>query len=131
MLADMTDPEAISFEVPGRPKRRPEDALQRAIIKYLRLALPRALVFHIPNGGARSKTEAAILKGLGVLPGIPDVAIIPAGGIARFIEVKAPKGRVSEAQSTLHAQMASLGIPYAVVRSMDDVEGALTAWGLK
>jgi len=31
---------------------------------------------HCPNGGARRKSEAKILAGLGVKPGVPDVLVI-------------------------------------------------------
>lgn len=59
------------------------------------------LLFHIPNGGERSKSEAARFKAEGVKPGVPDLflpaARYPWNGL--FVELKRQKGgRVSDAQ---------------------------------
>jgi hypothetical protein len=51
--------------------RHPETGLQLAAVEYLGYAKPAAIWLHIPNGGKRSKTEAAILKGMGVKVGAP------------------------------------------------------------
>lgn len=57
--------------------RHPEDDLQRAVVQYLDVALPAdAVAYAVPNGGKRSRTEAARLKGLGVRAGVPDLAIV-------------------------------------------------------
>jgi hypothetical protein len=59
---------------------RPEQTIQRAVIEHLAVRrTPRTFAFHVPNGGARSKIEAAILKGLGVVAGVPDVIAIRDG----------------------------------------------------
>ena len=52
----------------------------------------RGLLFHIPNGGKRTKVEAARLKAMGVVPGVPDLflAIAGYGYYGLFIEVKKP-----------------------------------------
>lgn len=52
----------------------------------------RRLLFHIPNGGKRTKIEASRLKAMGVLPGVPDLFLaLPSGGYhGMFIEVKKP-----------------------------------------
>lgn len=52
----------------------------------------RRLMFHIPNGGKRTKYEAARFKAMGVVPGIPDLFLaIPKGGYhGMFIEMKRP-----------------------------------------
>lgn len=67
-----------------------EDAVQRSIIGWAELAIPRVLVIHVPNGGLRSKIEAGILKSLGVKAGFPDLVLWCPGGIAVPIEVKVP-----------------------------------------
>ena len=33
----------------------------------------RGLLFHIPNGGARSKREGRLFKDIGVFPGVADL----------------------------------------------------------
>ena len=49
-------------------------------------------MFHIPNGGKRTKIEASRLKAMGVLPAVPDLFLaLPLGGYhGMFIEVKRP-----------------------------------------
>ena len=114
-----------------RRRAQPEAELQRAIVEGLRLLLGRwYLVLHVPNGGARRKTEAAILKGLGVVAGAGDILICGAG-FSGWLEVKAPRRLQSPAQREFDQACQVRGIPYAVV---DDVETALAivvaAWGL-
>ncbi len=73
---------------------RPEQALHRAAAQYLdAVLLESAVWFHCPNGGARNRTEAAILSGLGVKPGIPDLLILYRGQLIG-IELKAQTGRL-------------------------------------
>ena len=110
--------------------KRHEDALQRAIIEYLRLVLPASdyRVFAIPNGGARTAAEAGILKATGVLAGVPDVEILGPLGRSWRIEVKTPEGRLSPAQEAFRAWMVPIGVPYVVARTIDDVKAALTHW---
>lgn len=59
------------------------------------------LLFHIPNGGRRSKSEAARFKAEGVKPGVPDLFLPVARGPYHglFIELKRQKGgTISPAQ---------------------------------
>src|SRR5215211_2045081 len=42
---------------------------------------PGTFAFHPANGGARRRVEAALLKGLGVVPDVPDVIAIKAGRV--------------------------------------------------
>lgn len=57
--------------------KRPEEALHRAAVAYLRASLPKPwLVWHTPNGGGRSKAEAGILKAMGTLAGMPDLFVL-------------------------------------------------------
>lgn len=53
-----------------------EDELQIMVMNYIRSAYPEAISFHVPNGGARSKSQGALLKAMGVLPGVSDVFIM-------------------------------------------------------
>jgi hypothetical protein len=60
--------------------RRPEDQIQRAVLEHLRIRGARdAFAFAVPNGGGRSPIEAAIMKGLGIRAGVPDLIIIHVG----------------------------------------------------
>ena len=73
--------------------RRPEQTLQRAVLDHLRWrGMPGLFVFHYPAGGWRSSGEAAILKGLGVTPGVPDLLILHQGKL-HALELKSARGR--------------------------------------
>lgn len=73
--------------------RRPEQNVQIGIMSHL---LPKQvyqrfekfLVFHVPNGGARSKVEAGIMQAMGTLAGVADITLLIRGGITVFIELK-------------------------------------------
>lgn len=115
---------------------RHEDPIHIAIIDYLRATLPHGWVIqHTPNK-PRSKIAGAQEKRMGALAGWPDIAVYgrETGGTpyptAFFLEVKAPKGRVSENQHTVHDKLLDLGFDVAVVRSVDDVRAKVKEWGL-
>ena len=59
-----------------------------------------SLIFAIPNGGLRSKSQAAKLKMEGVKAGIPDLFLPVAsrGYYGLFIELKRPNGKTSPKQ---------------------------------
>jgi hypothetical protein len=107
-----------------------EARIQAAVVAWIRTVSPDALVFHIPNGGLRSKVEAARMKWTGVLAGVPDLAIVTPGGRVRFIEVKAQGGSLSPAQRDIHGSLTALGTPPAIVRSIEDARRAFAAWGI-
>ena len=65
------------------------------------------LLFHIPNGGFRRKQEAALLKASGVRSGVPDLCL-PSNGGCLWIELKAPDGRASMAQSHWIGRLSQL-----------------------
>lgn len=72
------------------------------------------LMHHIPNGGKRSKTEAARFKAQGVKPGVPDICLpVPKGGYhGLYIELKRAdpeKSRLSEYQRGWLVDLAIMG----------------------
>lgn len=113
-----------------RRREQPEQALHRSIAQLLDRVLPKdAFWFHVPNGGKRNKTEAGILKALGVRAGVPDILIAFRGGLYA-IELKAANGRLTAAQKDTIPRMQSAGVQTAVCRSIDDVVAELGAWGI-
>ena len=118
----------------SRRRRNDEELLQRAVAELLDL-LANAGQFwwaHVPNGGARTKAEAGILKAMGVKAGVADILIIshPAG-CAYWIELKAGAGVLSDLQANFGETMAGYyGAPYAVCRSIDEVRAVLKEWRL-
>lgn len=66
----------------------------------------KGLLFHIPNGGKRTKIEAAQFKGMGVVPGVSDFVFLYKQR-AYLIELKKPdgKGVISEHQERFKEQV--------------------------
>lgn len=70
------------------------------------------LMFHIPNGGKRSKAEAGRFKAEGVKAGVPDICLpVPRGGKhGLWIELKKEKGgQASPQQRHWIAQLKQQG----------------------
>jgi len=111
-------------------RRYVEDALQASIVQFIRTCAPECLVFAIPNGGLRSKREAARLKWTGVLAGVPDLIVVAPRHVV-FIEVKATKGVTSNDQKAVHAHLRALGYTVAIARSIEDVRLTLKHLGIK
>ncbi|MBV8107960.1 MAG: VRR-NUC domain-containing protein [Hyphomicrobiales bacterium] len=115
--------------------QRPRDLNREArnqvsIVEWIRVVAPDVLVFHVPNGGLRSKAEAARMRWTGVVAGIPDLIVVAPGGRAFFLEVKALGASLSEAQRAIHECLVALGTPPVIVCSIDDARRAFAAWGI-
>ena len=100
--------------------------VQCAYFEWARRHPTAKRAFAIPNGGARGKVTAAILKGEGVLAGVSDVLLpVPAHGAAGlWIEFKAP-GKTSATTKEQRAwleDMRSLGYHCCIA---DDAELAV------
>jgi hypothetical protein len=85
--------------------------------------------FHPANGGWRSRIEAAILKGLGVRAGVPDVIVVK-DGRTYALELKSPGGRLTAAQNAAHAALRAAGATVVTSYSLDDAISMLEEWGL-
>ena len=82
----------------------------------------------MPLGGG-GFNHGAKNKRLGTKKGLPDILVI-SGGHATWLELKAPKGRVQEAQEMCHAELREAGCGVYIVRSLDDLEAALRDAGV-
>lgn len=114
-------------------RRRPEQDLQRGVAQLLDAA--GFLWCHVPNGGARSRTEAAIMNGMGVKAGVPDILIFappprmrgyelrPLSGVA--IELKAGSNRETPAQVRWAEELEAAGWCVFTARNLDEVVAAL------
>lgn len=114
------------FQRAPRKRQNPEAVIQRAIIDRLRWL--GCLVVHVPNEGKRSARGGRFAKGIGMRPGFPDLLVYRAGRHA-LLEVKAPTGRLSPAQTETHGELHRQGIAVHVVRSQDEALAALRADG--
>ena len=109
---------------------RPEQQIQRAVFEHLAVrAASTVFAFHPANGGWRTRVEAAILKGMGVRAGVPDIIAVK-DGQCYALELKAPDGRLTPVQRDAHAALAAAGASVAVAYGLDDALARLEAWGL-
>ncbi len=58
---------------------------------------------------------------MGLRPGVGDLIVWWPTGIG-YVEVKAPTGRQSENQKHFQARCKEYGVPYDLVRSVEDVQ---------
>lgn len=104
--------------------RTPESTLQSACVTWFRLQYPglSRLLFAVPNGHYRSKRTACILKGEGVVAGVPDlILLVPRRMKASLcIEMKAGNGRQSPSQKDFQRDAEAVGNQYAVCRSFEE-----------
>ncbi len=113
-------------------RAQPEMQIHKAIMSFLDSALPSTVrAFHPANGGRRDAKTGAMLKALGVKAGVADIVLVRQGGVMAFIEVKAGKGSSSPAQKEWQDWCGENGVPYAVVRSIGDVQAVLTDWNIE
>lgn len=108
----------------------PEDVLQMQVARFLQIAAPALCWFHPANGGYRNPREAKKLKDMGVKPGVADLALILPDARAAFIELKVGKNKQTDTQKDFQAECERIGAPYAVCRSLDEVETTLRGWGV-
>lgn len=108
------------------PARHLESELQRACVQWFRLQYPKhaLLLFAVPNGGGRSRVEAAIMKGEGVVAGVSDLILLEARGQygAMCIEMKTDnKGsRQRKGQAEWQAATEAAGNLYVVCRTFEE-----------
>ncbi len=96
-----------------------EAEIQRAVFRHITTrGQPGLYVFHVPNGGYRRRTEAAILKGIGVRCGVPDVWL------------KAEGGRPTEAQLEAVEAIRNAGGFAAITYGLERAIRCLEVWRL-
>ena len=111
-------------------RRHPESQIQRSVAEHLRCRGARGAVWwHVPNGGARRKAEAAILKGLGVRAGVADLCFVHRGKFFA-LELKAASGRSSASQLAFRDEINAAGGFAADAVGLDAAIRCLESWGL-
>jgi hypothetical protein len=110
--------------------KRLEQQIQKAVVEHLRVrAAPNTFFFHVPNGGWRTRTEGAILKGMGVMPGTPDLFLVFQGR-CYALEIKPEGGRPTVQQLEVIAQLEKAGAFTSISCGLDAALRVLEAWGL-
>lgn len=109
---------------------RPEQAVQRACVEFLRQCAPDGLAWSAINPvPAKSKSVAGISKAMGMKAGIPDILLVWKGR-AIFVEVKADGGRLSPAQRDCQAGLKLAGALVHTVKSLNEFIDFLGAAGI-
>lgn len=112
-----------------------ESQEQQLLFEWAALSAGRwpelALMYHIPNGGSRSKSEAGRFRAEGVKAGVPDICLPAARGgyHGLYIELKRVKGgRVSPAQQGWIAALRDQGYCACVCKGWDDAAHIIKAY---
>lgn len=111
--------------------RNDEASLQASVVQYIRTVAPRCLCLHVPMGGLRTKAEAAKIKWMGGMAGVPDLIVVDERGRALFLEIKTAVGVLSKSQKDFRDLCLANHWPWAVCRSINDVREFLAANGIK
>ena len=117
--------------IANKKRKNPEAEIQRAIVKALRRALPHGLVHASINEQRKgNRRDQGIAIGMGAHPGFPDLLVMCEGRML-FIEVKAPKGTLSDNQKAFRDWSQAEGHAWALCRSVDDALAAARAAGFR
>ena len=116
--------------------RHAESEIQQACVAWFRWQYPMyaKLLFAVPNGGGRSKVEAQIMSGEGVVAGVADMLLlVPTQryhGLCieykrtaiRYVDGKryVLKTYQSPAQKEWQKAVEAVGYKYVVVRSLEE-----------
>jgi hypothetical protein len=103
-----------------------ESDIQKAIVQYLELM--GVYFFSINNEmagwGKNAMHRTMHFKAMGLRAGASDLVLVLNKKVV-FLEIKTPKGRLSENQKTFKTAVEDLGHLYKVARSVQDVEQLL------
>lgn len=113
---------------PSRKQRsEPEHDLQVACFQWFSLQYPslRGRLVAVPNGGHRSKAEAAKFKAEGVVAGVSDLILLKSnhdyGALLIEMKTSARTSKQSDKQKEWEKNITSLGeYKYVVCRTLDD-----------
>lgn len=99
-----------------------EADIHRQIVEYFDVM--GIFCFHIPNERNSSMANMRNLKKLGLRSGAPDLEVwLPTHNGVRivYMEIKSENGKLSENQKAFRERCEKAGLPYHVVRSLDNV----------
>ena len=101
-----------------------ESQIQIACVQWFRLQYKRLalLLFAVPNGGARRRTEAAIMKAEGTTKGVADLILLfPSNGFHGLcIEMKTKTGIQRDSQKEWQRAVEYAGFKYIICRSVEE-----------
>lgn len=98
-----------------------EDVLQMKVYVWFNNTYPEyaGMLFHVPNGGKRSKVEAMKFERMGVYPGVAD--LLGFIGPPFALELKRPDGKNGQgpAQKKWQEKWESHGKEYVIMNDFD------------
>lgn len=112
--------------------RHNESLIQKQCVTWFRLQYPKIakLLFAVGNGGARRRTEAAIMKGEGVTAGVADLLLLFPNskyhGLA--IEMKTPTGKHQDSQKEWQQCVEAVGYKYTLCRSFEQFQDVINSY---
>lgn len=114
--------------------RRPEQEIQKAVVKHLQQrGAPGVVYWHTPNGvkgrGRRFAIQGAIARGMGARAGVSDLVVLHRGKFFA-LELKAPKQNPTEEQLKFLADVRDQGGFTCVAEGLDAAIKTLEAWGV-
>jgi hypothetical protein len=132
--ADLAEYRASGATKPAK-RGHPERDLQVRVVKWLRMhgCLVSATINEQraasddPNQRARYGNAR---KRIGAETGFPDLTVLTPFGQVALVELKAAKGRLSQAQIDVHAWLHSHGHVVIVARSIEELAAGLAAAGV-
>ena len=114
--------------------RHIESLIQKECVKWFRLQYPELLplLFSVPNGGARGKTEARILYAEGEIAGVSDCILLAGckGYTSLCVEFKtgASYSRQSPLQKAWQVAAEKAGSKYVICRNFEDFRNEITTY---
>jgi len=112
-------------------RRRPEDAIHRAVVGHLRArGVPNLFWWHTPSGAAfKSTIQGAIMKSLGWRSGIPDLVLLHDGKLYG-LELKTVENHPTVEQLACIGAINRCGGFATFARGLDEALKCLETWGL-
>lgn len=111
-------------------RHRPEHAFQVRLVKWLaENARPETVWFAVGNGELRHVNVALRLKAEGVKPGVPDLCFLLPEGKTGWLELKARKGTLSDAQKGFAVKAKKLDHKWSFAKTLNDAALILKYWG--
>lgn len=113
-----------------KARQRIEDIFHESVADYLDAMLPAECWWTTFPAGGGGKARGGQLKAKGLKAGVPDILIVQRGKLFG-VELKSPKGIVSDEQTNTHADLVAVGVPVAVCHTLDGIDAALRRWGFQ
>lgn len=104
---------------------QPEQVIIKAVMDYLALFPHKWLALRFDSVGIYDPTRKRYRLNMSRLRGVSDIILFTETGRVLFLEVKTPKGKLTENQKGFAEKVTNLGYRYCVVTSVEEVQELL------